>query len=1022
MRSKFKWIFTLLVAFTMQFSFAQQKTVTGVVSDKLGPLAGANVVVQGTTNGTTTDFDGNYAIQAKQGDVLEITYTGMRKIAVKVGASNVVNVTMEEDVLTGSEVVVQGFRSVTKQTAVTSVAKVDSKTIENRPNANVMNTLQGQLAGVNITAGTGQPGAKSSVIIRGIGSFNANSDPLYVIDGFPSNSDNFRSINPNDIESVQVLKDAAATSEFGSRGTNGVIVIKTKNGSFGEDKTTFRYSTQHGITELQTPKYKYANSRQLLRIEREYGTGLGVGMTDEEIDAFDINTDWVDYFFRTGISTAHNLSIEKNSKNMNSFTSASYFNQEGVLNTTNLKRFTVRNNLNGKSNNGKFNYNMNIGIGFSKNNEATNIGEGAVNRNYILGAYLAAPYLDPNRYEGSVWTLDEFFSTPGLLATPYMLIDKLNTYSNVTEEARFNVATETSYKITKEFTARMRTSAEYLTNRFNQAEFPNSFNALLFSNTPGVPSFEGGAFNGFEDINQRREFILNNLYQLDYTKTIGKHTFSLTGNTEYNFSTFTQQNFRQRGLNPQTFIPNTGAGYLVDTAANDWYVPQISANRRRVDYISYFGSFDYDYNEKYGVVASIRRDKVSYFAQDKQAENFWSVGGRWNLDKESFMDNASFVDVLKLRGSYGTVGNARIVDGTIYAPIVPVRYLDIYAPTNNTYNGGLGYSINFGFPSLKWESTKQWNAGFDFELFKSRLRGTYDYYNRETINMYLSQPVVAASGTSNLAINSDASLTNFGHEIQLAYDLIRNPEKGVLLTLRANGAHNTNRVDGIITNNGRIQHGTVNVSDNGGMYYEYYTIPYVGVNEANGNLLFLDINGNVTENVTSTDQRKTGKNFLPTWQGGFGFDFEYKGFFTSSTFTFVTDVWRFDTDLESLYDPVGNLGQFTVSSDLLNAWTPTNTNTNVPALNASNYGGQVLSDRFLKDASYVRLRNLQIGYRVPKKFLANSFISDLSVTMQGENLVNFTKWKGYDPESPRLEDVYNYPTPRQYTLGLDIKF
>ncbi|RBA29399.1 SusC/RagA family TonB-linked outer membrane protein [Flavobacterium tibetense] len=1022
MRSKFKWIFTLLVAFTMQFSFAQQKTVTGVVSDKQGPLAGANVVVQGTTNGTTTDFDGNYSIQAKQGDVLEITYTGMRKMTVKVGASNVVNAIMEEDILTGSEVVVQGFRTVTKQTAVTSIAKVDSKTIENRPNANVMNTLQGQLAGVNITTGTGQPGAKSSVIIRGIGSFNASSDPLYVIDGFPSNSDNFRSINPNDIESVQVLKDAAATSEYGSRGTNGVIIIKTKTGSFGEDKTTFRYSTQHGITELQTPKYNYASSKQLLRIEREYGTGMGVGMTDAEIDAFGVNTDWVDYFFRTGVSTAHNLSVEKNAKNMNSFTSVSYFNQEGVLNTTNLKRFTVRNNLNGKSTNGKFNYSMNIGLGFSKNNEATNAGEGAVNRNYLLGAYISAPYLDPNRYEGSVWTLDEFFNTPGLLSTPYMLIDKLNTYVNETQETRFNVATEASYKITKELTGRIRTSAEFLTNRFNQAEFPDSFNALLFSNTPGVPSFDGGAFNGFEDINQRREFLLNNLYQLDYKKTIGKHTFGLAANTEYNFSTFTQQNMRQRGLNPQTFVPNTGVGYLVDTGANDWYVPQISANRRRVDYISYFGSFDYDFDEKYGFVASLRRDKVSYFADDKQAESFWSVGGRWNLDKESFMDNATFIDVLKLRGSYGTVGNARIVGGTIYAPISPnALYLDNYNVANNVYNGQLGYGIGFGFPSLKWELTKQWNAGLDFEMFKGRLRGTYDYYNRETVDMFLGQPVSNSSGTSQLNINSDASLTNFGHEIQLAYDLIRNPEKGVLLTVRANGAHNTNRVDGIISNNGRIQHGTVNVSDNGGMYFEYYTIPYVGVNETNGELLFLDINGNVTENVTSADQRKTGKNFLPTWQGGFGFDFEYKGFFTSSTFTFVTDVWRFDTDLDVLNDPT-NLGQFTVTSDLLNAWTPTNTNTNVPSLTASNLGSQVLSDRFLKDASYVRLRNLQIGYRIPKKFLANTFISDLSLTLQGENLWTWTKWQGFDAESNRIEDVYQYPSPRQYTFGLDIKF
>jgi TonB-linked SusC/RagA family outer membrane protein len=1004
----------------MQFSFAQEKTVTGVVSDKTGPVPGANVVVKGTTRSTQTDFDGKYSIKAKAGEVLVISFVGMTDKVVTVGAANNYSVTLEDGVKL-EEVVLQGYRSVTKRSAVTSVARVDSKTIENRPNANVMNTLQGQLAGVNITSSTGQPGAKSTVIIRGIGSFSANGDPLYVIDGFPSNSDNFRSINPNDIESVQVLKDAAATSEYGSRGTNGVIVIKTKTASFGDSKTSFRYSSQYGLTELQTPKYDLVNSRQLLTLEKAYGTGLGVSLTDAEIAAYDVNTNWVDFFFRRGQSSNHNFSIENNGKNINSFTSVSYFQQDGILETTGLERFTLRNNLNGKSNNGKFSYYVNIGLGFSKNNEDPSIGTSGVNRNYILGAFLGAPYLDPDRYQGSVWTFDEYNNTPGLLATPYMLMDKLVTYRNLVEETRLNVATQVSYKFTDALTGRIRTSAESLTTFRNQVEFPNSFNAILFSNTPGITSFDGGAFNGFEDINNRREFIFNNLYQLDYTKQFGKHKIGLNANAEYNFQTFQADNQRQRGLNPQTFVPNTGAGYIADTAANDWYVPSVSAARSKVAYISYFGSADYDYNDKYGIVGTLRTDRVSYFAAENQSQTFWSVGGRWNIDKESFMDGTA-VDLLKLRGSIGTVGNARIVDGTVYAPISPrVLYLDIYAPTNNTYNGGLGYSVNFGYPDLKWEYTLQWNIGVDFELFKGRLRGTYDYYNRETKDMYLPNPVAGTSGTNIVNRNTPATLTNFGHEIQLAYDLIRNDANKMKLTIRGNAAHNTNEVNGIVTNNGRIQHGTVNVSDNGGMYYEYYTVPYVGVNPVNGELLFEDINGNITQNVTSADQRKTGKSFQPKWQGGFGFDFEYQGFFASSTFTFVTDVWRFDTDFESIMDPT-NLGQFTVASNLVNAWTPTNTNTNVPSLSAANLGSDDLSDRFLSDASYVRLRNLQIGYRVPKKFLERTFISDLSFTLQGENLVNFTKWRGYDPESPRIEDLYQYPTARIYTFGVDVKF
>ncbi|MCA6423415.1 MAG: SusC/RagA family TonB-linked outer membrane protein [Flavobacterium sp.] len=1032
MRSKFKWIFTLLLALSMQFSFAQEKTVTGVVSDKTGPIPGANVVVKGTTRSTQTDFDGKYSIKAKAGEVLVISFVGMTDKAVTVGAANNYSVTLADGVAL-DEVIVQGYRSITKKSAVTSVARVDSKTIENRPNANIMNTLQGQLAGVNITAGNGQPAARSAVIIRGVGSFQANSDPLYVIDGFPSNSDNFRSINPNDIESVQVLKDAAATSEYGSRGTNGVIVIKTKSGSFGEAKTTFRYSSQYGLTELQTPRYDFVNSRQLLGLEKSFGSGLGSTLTDAEIAAYSVDTDWVDFFFRRGQSSNHNFSIENNGKNVNSFTSVSYFKQDGTLETTGLQRFTIRNNLSGKSNNGKFNYSVNIGFGYSKNNEDPSIGTTGVNRNYILGAYLGAPYLDPNRYEGSQWTYDEFNATPGLLATPYMLMDKLLTYRNLVEESRLNVATETSYKLTDDLTVRMRTSAESLSIFRNQVEFPNSFNAILFSNTPGVASTApGGAFNGFEDIQNRREFIFNNLYQVDYTKKFGKHKIGLNANAEYNFSTVQADNARQRGLNPRTFVPNTGQGYIADTAANDWYVPQISTGRSEVAYISYFGSLDYDFADKFGVVGSLRTDRVSYFSAENQSDVFWSVGGRWNIDKEAFMDG-SFVEVLKLRGSIGTVGNARVTDvanapinagfynNSIYAPINNVRFLDIYTPTNNTYNGNLGYGINFGFPELKWEYTEQYNIGIDFELFKGRLTGTYDYYNRVTRDMYIAQPVTPTSGTTAVQRNSAASLTNFGHEIQLSYDLIKDDANQMRLTIRGNAAHNTNEVNGIISNNGRIQEGTVVVNDNGGMFREYFTVPYVGVNPVNGELLFLDINNNITEDVTAADQRKTGKSYLPRWQGGFGFDFEYKGFFASTTFTFVTDVWRFDTDFESLLDPT-NISQFTVDTNLLNAWTPTNTNTNIPSLSASNIGLDDLSDRFLSDASYLRLRNLQIGYKVPKKFLNKTFISDLSFTLQGENLVNFTKWRGYDPESPRLEDLYNYPTPRIYTFGVDVKF
>ena len=1004
----------------MQFSFAQEKTVSGVVSDASGPLPGANVVVQGSKTGTQTDVDGKYSIKAKAGDVLLFSFVGMTETTAKVGASSTVNVKMQDGVKLQEVLISQGYRNVTRKNAVTSIATVSSETIGNRPNASVINTIQGQLAGVNISSNTGQPGAKSTVIIRGVGSITGNTDPLYVIDGFPSNSDNFRSINPNDIESIAVLKDASATSEYGNRGSNGVIVIKTKQAKFGDTKTKFTYDSQFGVGYLQNPKYDYADSKQLLKIEQNAGTGAGSSLTDAEIAAFDINTNWVKYFFRPSNTVSHNISIENSAKNSSSFTSLSYFKQDGILKTTGLSRFTLRNNITGRSANEKFKYAVNTSVGYSKNNEATSLGTGAINRNYINGAFLGAPYVSPDIYTDSQSALDYYNNTPGLLATPIMLIDKLKTYENLTDEIRIDLSTEFSYKIAKDFTAKSRTSGQLISNRFFQSEGPNCFNALLFSSTPGISSLAGGNYNGFEDVNQRREFYFTNLWQLGYNKVIGEHTINAFANFEYNHSRLNTNNIRRNGLIPGVFVPNTGAGYAADLGTNDFYVPNASVGQLRNDIVSYFGSVDYDYSKKYGVVATVRRDGSSRFIAANQFGNFWSVGGRWNIDEETFMDNVTFVNSLKLRGSYGTTGNQRVIAGTVFAGINPPPFADIYGVANNVYNGGTGYNINFGYPDLRWETTKQYNVGVDFELNNSKLRGTFDYYNKATDGQFLSTPVSSTSGTDAVLKNSDATVTNKGVELQLTYDLIKDTKNDIALTLKVNGAYNDNRVSKIQNTGGRIINGNY-ITENGGSIYEPYVYHYLGVNPATGNLLFEAADGTPTEAPVAADKKAMNVNYLPVYTGGFGFDFSYKGFFASTLFTFAYDVKRFDYDLDSLYD-TGNIGQFVVGADMLNAWTPTNTITDVPSLSATNFGSSDISDRFLKDASYIRLRNVQIGYNVPKKFLNKTFISDMSFTLQGENLYNFTKWQGFDPESDRLSDNSQYPTPKLFTFGLQVKF
>ncbi len=1010
MRSKFKWIFTLLVVFTMQFSFAQEKTVTGVVSDKTGPLPGANVIVKGTTRSAQADFDGKYSIKAKTGEVLVFSFTGYNNSSVTIGAANTYNVVLNDGIKL-EEVVVEGYRNTTKATTVVAQTTVNAKTIENRPNASFIQTLQGQVAGLNIMTGTGQPGAKSTVLIRGVGTLNASTDPLYVIDGIPTNSDNFRSLNPNDIESATVLKDASATAIYGNRGTNGVIVIKTRRGGTEDGKTKYRYSVSTGFSELQKAHYNKSNSRQLLTLEKRYGTGIGTSLTDQEIADYPINTNWSDYFFRNAISKEHSFSVETQGKQLRSYTSVNYLDQEGMLKGTALKRFTFRNNIDGKSNNDKFHYSTNLAIGFSKNNEAGNLGTGAVNRNYVLGAFTSAPYISPDEYTTSAAVLD-IYNTYGLLYTPLYLIDKMKTFTNNTDETRLQGSIEVSYEVFKNTTFRSRTSSEVVETRFTQSQHPISFNSFVFLNP-------GQEYGGFEDINNSRNFAFSQLWQAEWEKTFAeKHSVSVLLNSEYNFNQLQSNNVRQNGLDPLTFVPGAGTGYLADIAAHDYYGARGSAGKFKKNLISYFATIDYDYNKRFGAVVTARRDGSSRFSEDRRWGNFWSLGARWNINNESFMKNNSLFQVLKFRASYGATGNERISAGSIYNNLNPPVFLDTYGTISGVYNNSNGLAFGLGNPEARWETTKQLDLGLDFEMFKNRLRGTIDWYDRRTIDIFDALPISPITGQLTVDGNTTIDVSNQGLELSLGYDLVRNDN--LKLTLRANGAYNDNRAHNL-PDNGQRPDGNY-ITANGNQVYEFYVYPYAGVNPVNGNLLFVAQDGSLTENPSpDTDRRITHKSEIPVYQGSFGFDFDYKGFFVTSNFTFAQKVWRFDFDMDGLYDP-GSIGNFNVSSDLLNAWTPTNTNTNIPELNAPNKGLDSNSDRFLRDASYVRLRYLQLGYKVPKKFLEKTFMSNLTFYLQGENLKTWTRWQGFDAESNRSADQYQYPTPKIVSFGMDLRF
>ena len=1006
MRSKLTWILTsLLLVLSINFSLAQEKTISGNVTDQDGlALPGVSIVVVGTTQGTQTDFDGNYSIRANVGQVLRYTYLGQKTVTRTVGSSNSINVQMEEDAETLQEVVVQGYRTSTKEKSSIASQTVSAETIQNRPNASVVQTLSGQVAGLDISTASGQPGANSTVRLRGVNSINGNVEPLFIIDGTPVDEDNFRSLNPQDIASISVLKDAGATAIYGNRGANGVVVIKTKQGGFNQD-LQINYTGILSFSTLQDNDYDLMDSQEQLNLEALRGAGRGATLTPAEIAAAQ-TFDWANYFFDTGLTQNHTLSLTSGSENFSSFTSFGYFDQEGILQDSDLKRFTIRSNTNGRSENEKFTYGTNLTINYSESNEPNSIGSGAINRNYILGAYQSVPYITPDDYtDGAALLSPLVFSN-----TPLFLIDRLRTYTRKEEEVKIVGSLNASYQLTPELSANVTLGADYQSEFLTRAEGPTSFNALLF----------GGAENptsGFQQQLSNRVFTFNQVTSLNYSDSWGKHSVDAGAYLEYFKAHFRNFGYFANGLNPKTFYPGDGSGLVpvfYDTDASALLFPDNpTAQILNAGLFSYFGQVDYDYDTRYGITGTVRRDASYRFAGSNKWATFYSVAGRWNIHNEAFMDGSVF-DQLKLRASYGTAGNQRIAGGSYFtAPDL----------TENFFATGPGYAnqtsvflSQIANTTLRWETVTSANIGLDFEVFDRRLRGTFDVYDKVTSDLFQSTPVSAINAVTQLNANT-GDLSNRGFEFTLNYDLIRPKQPdGFQLVLNAVGNFNETELDNLPTEEDEI----IGIGRNGGRLFEYYTIRYAGVNPANGNLLFLDAEGNVTENPDAdTDRVWLDKNIFPDWQGSFGFNMDYKGFFVQTQFNYVLGVDRFDNDLAGFQNP-DNIGQFRSSRDLFRAWTPDNRITDIPSYDAFNRAS-FASDRYLREADFLRLRFASIGYSFPKKYLDGTGISRLRIFGNAENLFTITKWRGFDAEA-QSNTSRLYPTPRTLSVGFEVGF
>jgi TonB-linked SusC/RagA family outer membrane protein len=916
------------------------------------------------------------------------------------------------------EVVVLGYnKSSTKPKDVSANTTITADVLDSRPNVSFLNSIQGSAPGVTIASNSGSPGsAKIDVIIRGISSINASTEPLVVIDGVPTNANQFRNLNPEDIESVSILRDAAATSIYGNRGANGVLVVKTKQAKFGSG-FRFTYSGTTGVSFMPDNRYNIADARELLTIQKRRNVLLGRTLTDAQIADYPIDTNWKDVFFNADLTQQHNLTISSGGENLSNYTSLGYFQQGGLVPNTNFQRFTLRNNINAKSSNNKLTFNAQVGLAFSKRNQLnqeTNSGlNGNTIQNPLLGSLMALPYLEANRFKNP----GDLFNTIGTNSGGvgnfvYILEDVLKAghIPNRIFDTNIFTSTTTTYKITDDLSLTNRSGMDFKNTDQWNARAPWSYLAQV------VAANASTQYGGFETISNSKEFNFNSVTSANYSKTFGDHQIDLGAYLEYTKVHYLFSSRTQNGLNPLNWALGAGTGYVPYNAADpNKYVPSVSAQKVNAGALAFFGTLDYDYKSKYGFGAVLRRDASYRFAENNKWATFWSVAGRWNIDKENFMEGSVF-NLLKLRASYGTQGNANVVAPAAgsNAMLLGTQIVRDLNTVNNGYDNNVGYAVSsIGNLSLQWEEVTQANIGLDFKVFSNKLEGNVDVYRKQTDKLY--NDIKSSAITSFYDYRGNlGGLKNEGVEVALRYNIANT--KDLRFSLFVNGAYNKNTITDLAV---PVLSGSL-INEVGGTLNQWNLVRYVGVNPANGNEQFLDANGNLTENPVDADRVKTGKSYFPKYTGGFGLNSEYKGFFLDAIFAFQADLWRIDNQMIWAYNPAYMAAGYNVSADLLNAWTPTNTITDIPALTAPLRSST--SDRFLYDASFLRFKTLSFGYSVPKELLKGNFVKSLKIFVQGENLAVWTKWKGFDPEGLGTFPLSVYPNPRTVSIGTNIEF
>lgn len=993
----------------------QQKKVTGIVTDKAGvPVIGANVLEKGTTNGTITDVDGRFSLDVSRNATLQISYLGYNTQTIVVGNQSTLSVQLSEDSEALDEVVVVAYGTQKARSVTGSMSKLNSEELEDIPVPNISQKMQGKFSGVQITQANGEPNGGMAIRIRGAASINGGNGPLVVVDGFPitpNEGTGLESISPEEIENITILKDAASTALYGSRAANGVILVTTKRAK--EGKTDIEFSAYFGATQVSKKgRPDVMNAQEFAQFKKEYyedqakyeGYTGGVPECYQNPSSLSQGTDWYDVLLQTALTQNYNLSLQSGTTKVKSAVNLNYNKQEGVVINTYAERFSARaNNVYEASD--RITFGLNLSGSYMSGQITPNLGGG---RNIIGSAFLMDPQL---KYKNDDGTYPISYTQPGMFANPNFYL-VLNEREDPKKRIRGTVNTYADVKIIDGLKYRISANADLGSDQ-NESWVPSIANGGMFSAppNPAVGSYESSKYVNW---------LIENM--LTYSKVFAeKHNVDLL--VGYSTQKTTSENAK---INASDY-PDDEVGWF-----NAATTKVGSGNRSAWSMISYLARANYDYMGKYLLSVSFRRDGCSRFGSGAKWANFPSVSAGWIASDESFMESLDNLSYLKIRGSYGIVGNYNIGNYNHLATIGSYNYV-----FNNGINAGRGTS-GIGNADLTWETTKQVDLGVDLGLFNDRVFLVYDYYWKKTDGLLYQIDIPYSSGFGNIQSNI-GEFRFWGHEVGVE---TKNMTGKFKWNTSLNLTFNRNKAMKLGTNNtpigGNNNQEDFNRTEVGrplGLFYGYV---YDGVfmtqeefeagpkhvSSMVGTVRMKDLND---DNIIDNSDRTFIGDPNPDCIFGMTNTFSWKGFDASVVFTgsFGGDL------LDGTYEWTENIdGVFNVRKEVAERWRSEENPGNgyIPRTRTGTTElFRYTNSRWVFKNNYITLKNLTLGYTVPVK--SNPYIKGVRVYGSAQNLFTVGSYPGMNPEVNKNTsglyqgvDQTTYPVARIYTIGLNVKF